>query len=460
MDDYPALHRYSDRYARRVRRAAVQAHAGQGGRCRGVALVRRAVARLERLRGPLHTILDVPVGTGRMAKRLGARGFQVTGLDASDDMLAVARSIDAAYAYQVGRAEHMPFEDRSFDAVVSVRLFGHLPSGAKAEVLAEFRRVARCGAVVFVPGQTQVAQAAPRLAGAPGTLAALVEPGELLRDPGPGRSGGLPPRRHHLPPGAFLRNAGSHPDPAVVGGGAARLEAPTDRSHTARAMSPATILIVEDDPGMRSMLVRGLREEGLHARGVETGTQLLEEVASGSPDLFIIDIGLPDADGRDVCQALRAQGVAAPVLFLTARDALPDRLSGFSAGGDDYLTKPFAFAELVARLEALLRRAGGEPALEVGELRLDPRSHSAVCGGESRGAHADRVPAAGAAGCGARRGGAPARPRRGRLAPRRHRPREHPRRLHRAPAPQAVGPSRRPGDRHRPRRGIPSRMRP
>lgn len=150
-------------------------------------------------------------------------------------------------------------------------------------------------------------------------------------------------------------------------------------------MSLATILIVEDDLEMRSMLVRGLREEGLHVESVGTGAQLLERVARCSPDLFIIDIGLPDADGRDVCQALRAQGVGAPVLFLTARDALPDRLSGFSAGGDDYLTKPFAFAELVARLEALLRRAGGEPAVEVGELRVELRSHAAVCGGVSAG---------------------------------------------------------------------------
>jgi two-component system response regulator MprA len=148
-------------------------------------------------------------------------------------------------------------------------------------------------------------------------------------------------------------------------------------------MSPASILIVEDDLEMRTMLVRGLREEGLHAEGVETGAQLLERVASGSPDLFVIDIGLPDADGRDVCQALRAQGVAAPVLFLTARDALPDLISGFRAGGDDYLTKPFVFAELVVRLEALLRRAGGERAAEVGALRLDPRSHAVVCGGVS-----------------------------------------------------------------------------
>jgi two-component system, OmpR family, response regulator len=150
-------------------------------------------------------------------------------------------------------------------------------------------------------------------------------------------------------------------------------------------MTQASVLIVEDDLEMRTMLVRGLREEGLHAESVGTGAQLLERVASSSPDLLIIDIGLPDADGRDVCQALRAQGIRVPVLFLTARDALPDRLSGFSAGGDDYLTKPFAFAELVARLEALLRRAGGEPAVAVGALRVDPKSHAAVCGGVAAG---------------------------------------------------------------------------
>jgi DNA-binding response OmpR family regulator len=145
-------------------------------------------------------------------------------------------------------------------------------------------------------------------------------------------------------------------------------------------VSHTTVLIVEDDQEMRAMLVRGLREEGLHAESVGTGAQLLQRVARDGPDLFIIEIGLPDADGRDVCQALRAQGVTTPVLFLTARDALPDRLSGFSVGGDDYLTKPFAFAELVARIEALLRRAGGEPVVEVGALRLDPGLHAAVSG--------------------------------------------------------------------------------
>lgn len=99
------------------------------------------------------------------------------------------------------------------------------------------------------------------------------------------------------------------------------------------------------------------------------------------PDVLVLDVGLPDADGRDVCQALRAAGVTAPVVFLTARDALPDRLSGFHAGGDDYLTKPFALAELLVRVHALLRRAPGTPAPEQGPLVLDPAAHAVVCEG-------------------------------------------------------------------------------
>jgi two-component system response regulator MprA len=138
-----------------------------------------------------------------------------------------------------------------------------------------------------------------------------------------------------------------------------------------------SIVIVEDDDELRAVLARGLREEGFTAEAVATGAQLLERAEKASPDAFVIDIGLPDADGRDLCQALRARGVDAPVLFLTARDALVDRIAGFDAGGDDYLAKPFAFVELVARLQALLRRAGGDGTLEAGGLRLDPVNHAA-----------------------------------------------------------------------------------
>jgi DNA-binding response OmpR family regulator len=136
------------------------------------------------------------------------------------------------------------------------------------------------------------------------------------------------------------------------------------------------VLIVEDDEELRGVLARGLREVGFTTDAVGTGSQVLERVERTQNDLFIIDIGLPDTDGRDLCQALRARGIAAPVLFLTARDALVDRISGFDAGGDDYLAKPFAFAELVARLQALLRRSGGDGAIEVAGLRLDPVTHA------------------------------------------------------------------------------------
>ena len=111
----------------------------------------------------------------------------------------------------------------------------------------------------------------------------------------------------------------------------------------------AKVLVVEDDVALRGVLLRGLREEGFEAVGVGTGAELLDRIEPEGPNLLIVDIGLPDADGRDICQALRAQGVETPVLFLSARDALTDRVTGFSAGGDDYVTKPFAFAELVAR---------------------------------------------------------------------------------------------------------------
>ena len=147
-------------------------------------------------------------------------------------------------------------------------------------------------------------------------------------------------------------------------------------------MTGAKVMVVEDDLDLRGVLLRGLQEEGFVTVGVGSGAELLERIEPEAPDLLIVDIGLPDTDGRDVVQALRAQGLSLPILFLTARDALTDRVTGFSAGGDDYVTKPFAFAELVARLQALMRRAGSDASVATGNLRLDPVAHVASADGQ------------------------------------------------------------------------------
>jgi two-component system response regulator MprA len=145
-------------------------------------------------------------------------------------------------------------------------------------------------------------------------------------------------------------------------------------------VSAPRIVILEDDHELQALLERGLTEEGFRAQAVSTGEELLRRVDELEPDALILDIGLPDADGRDVCQALRSRGVNAPVLFLTARESVVERISGFDAGGDDYVTKPFAFAELVARLHALLKRAGTDGAVEAAGLRLDPVTHAVGSG--------------------------------------------------------------------------------
>jgi two-component system OmpR family response regulator len=143
------------------------------------------------------------------------------------------------------------------------------------------------------------------------------------------------------------------------------------------------ILVVEDDAELRTLVMRGLEQEGFKAIGAGSGAQAMERVEGGTPDGLVIDIGLPDADGRDVCQALRARGIRSPVIFLTARDALSDLLAGFGAGGDDYLTKPFSLAELAARLRASLGRAGDRPPLLAAGLSLDPTRYEATAGGAS-----------------------------------------------------------------------------
>ncbi|MFI7589170.1 response regulator transcription factor [Spongisporangium articulatum] len=144
-----------------------------------------------------------------------------------------------------------------------------------------------------------------------------------------------------------------------------------------------TVLVVEDDRLLRATLERGLRTAGYAVEAVETGADAVHRAAELGPDVIVLDIGLPDADGRDVCQALRAQGCTSGIVFLTARDHTEDLLSGFAAGGDDFVRKPFAFAELLARIGGVLRRlpngsAATQETVDDGSprLRLDPAKHT------------------------------------------------------------------------------------
>ena len=124
------------------------------------------------------------------------------------------------------------------------------------------------------------------------------------------------------------------------------------------------ILLVEDDVTIGRSLAQGLGAAGFAVRWLRAGAQVVEAVAAGDVAVVVLDVGLPDADGMALCRQLRAEGHRLPVLMLTARASLDDRLDGFDAGADDYLPKPFAFAELVARLRVLVRRAA--------ERRPDP----------------------------------------------------------------------------------------
>jgi two-component system OmpR family response regulator len=139
------------------------------------------------------------------------------------------------------------------------------------------------------------------------------------------------------------------------------------------------VLIVEDQPKLAELLARGLREEGHAADVADRGEDAVWMALAAPYHAIVLDIMLPGIDGLETCRELRRREVWTPVLMLTARDAVGDRVTGLDAGADDYLTKPFAFDELLARLRALTRRAPTERpvTVEVGELRLDPAAHRA-----------------------------------------------------------------------------------
>lgn len=144
------------------------------------------------------------------------------------------------------------------------------------------------------------------------------------------------------------------------------------------------ILLVEDDPGIGRFLHRGLQAEGYAVEWQTSGRRAASRLASGLFNAAILDLGLPDADGADLCREARANGVDLPICMLTARSALEDKLDGFRCGADDYLTKPFSFEELLARLGVMIRRGTTrrEDRLAVGELVLDIKARCARVEGQ------------------------------------------------------------------------------
>lgn len=143
------------------------------------------------------------------------------------------------------------------------------------------------------------------------------------------------------------------------------------------------LLLVEDEKDAAVMLAKGLREQAYAVDVVLNGSDALEKAHINQYDLILLDIMLPGLDGLEVCRRLRSDGLAVPILLLTARVGVDDRIIGLDCGADDYLTKPFDFRELLARIRALLRRGEmlRDTVLEVGDLTIDTRSHTASRGG-------------------------------------------------------------------------------
>jgi len=147
------------------------------------------------------------------------------------------------------------------------------------------------------------------------------------------------------------------------------------------------LLLVDDEDNLRTMLEAALRHNGFDVATAAGGREALAAAVAGEPDLVVLDVMLPDLDGFEVCRRLRADGVRTPVLFLTARDATEDKVRGLTLGGDDYLVKPFSLDELVARVQAVLRRAGlardDTEVLRCADLALDDDAHRVTRAGEA-----------------------------------------------------------------------------
>ena len=152
-------------------------------------------------------------------------------------------------------------------------------------------------------------------------------------------------------------------------------------------MEPIKILVVDDEPNIRDLLASGLRFAGFSVLAVGNGNDAVTAAEKGNPDLILLDVMLPDMSGFSVTKKLRSMNILAPVLFLTARDEVEDKITGLTVGGDDYMTKPFSLDEIIARINAILRRTKQssveKSVIEVGEVRIDEDAHDVFVNGES-----------------------------------------------------------------------------
>ena len=151
-------------------------------------------------------------------------------------------------------------------------------------------------------------------------------------------------------------------------------------------MENVKVLIVDDEPNIRDLLSTSLRFAGFSVHAVGNGADAVNAAEKGAPDIILLDVMLPDMNGFSVTKKLRSMGINAPVLFLTARDETADKVTGLTVGGDDYMTKPFSLDEIVARINAILRRTKQveveDSILEVGEIKINQDAHEVFANGQ------------------------------------------------------------------------------